>query len=204
MQDFLKEWQVEAQGEIYEADFEELKQWIAEGAILPSDRVKRGELRWLAAERVPELCNFFNSVELSGDADNLKSECDDFHAQFAFENPEENKSEVVDKTVCHLHKEAQTHYACDVCKHFFCKNCPKSFGGNVRICPLCDSLCRSVTEPVSVNKSVGAVNKPYSSSGKNSGIAEISEKSSKNPGFAKLLENAMPTIFSRFSKLRRH
>lgn len=55
MRDLSGDWQVEVQGQIYVADFEELKQWIAEGAVLPSDRVKRGELRWLAAEKVPEL-----------------------------------------------------------------------------------------------------------------------------------------------------
>ncbi len=45
MQGTQNNWQVKAQGKIYEAEYEELKQWIAEGAILLSNQVKRGNLR---------------------------------------------------------------------------------------------------------------------------------------------------------------
>lgn len=54
-------WQVDAGGQIYEANFEELKQWVAEGAVLPSDKIRRGNLRWLEAGKIPLLHGVFNS-----------------------------------------------------------------------------------------------------------------------------------------------
>jgi hypothetical protein len=52
-------WQVEVQGQIYEANFEELTVWIAEGALLREDKVRRGNLRWLEAGKIPALYGFF-------------------------------------------------------------------------------------------------------------------------------------------------
>ena len=46
-------WQAEVNGQIYEASFEELAQWIQEGALLPQDKVRRGNLRWIEAQKVP-------------------------------------------------------------------------------------------------------------------------------------------------------
>lgn len=64
MQDTQNNWQVKAQGKIYEADYEELKQWIAESAVLLFDQVKRGNLHRLSIERVPELAEIVNSDDL--------------------------------------------------------------------------------------------------------------------------------------------
>lgn len=152
-----KEWQVEVYGEIYEATFEELQQWISEGAVLPTDKVKRENLRWIPAEKAPELYSFINS-------DNLN-----LNPPVIFNIDEivnSNQSKIEDwginfEKVCHLHKERDYAFACDICEHYFCISCPKSYGGNVRICPLCDSMCRSVDEPVNTFKTIGAVNKPY-------------------------------------------
>jgi len=54
-------WQVNAGGQIYEARFEDLPQWIYEGSLLPQDLVKRGNLRWIEAGKVPALMQFFNA-----------------------------------------------------------------------------------------------------------------------------------------------
>jgi hypothetical protein len=54
-------WQIDAGGQIYVASFEELKQWVAEGAVLPSDKIRRGNLRWLEAGKVPLLNGAFNA-----------------------------------------------------------------------------------------------------------------------------------------------
>jgi hypothetical protein len=54
-------WQVEVNGEIYEADFAELTVWIAEGSLQPEDKVRRGNLRWIEARKVPPLVAFFNA-----------------------------------------------------------------------------------------------------------------------------------------------
>lgn len=57
-------WQVEANGQIYETNFAELAEWIGEGSLLPEDKVRRGNLRWLTAGKVPLLSEFFNAKEL--------------------------------------------------------------------------------------------------------------------------------------------
>src|SRR2546430_1139350 len=57
-------WQVIVQGVAYEADdIYTLKQWVAEGRVLPSDRVKKGNLSWVEAHRVPELRTIFAGEE---------------------------------------------------------------------------------------------------------------------------------------------
>ena len=61
--DFQEIWQVDAGGQIYEANFEAMAHWIFEGSLLPQDLVKRGNLRWIEARKVPALLNFFNAKE---------------------------------------------------------------------------------------------------------------------------------------------
>jgi hypothetical protein len=171
MQDLNKEWLVEAQGVVYEADFEELKEWICESAVLPSDRVKRGSLRWLPVKNVPELQEFINEalnipVEVPTIADELAALMNSNH------DPESEKQESdtlgaeqpVGSPVdcCHFHADREIAFVCDVCEHSFCKTCPKSFGGGVKLCPMCDALCRAVTERVNKYRSIGALHKPYS------------------------------------------
>src|SRR5678815_4284403 len=56
-------WQVEVGGQVYEAPFAELGDWIGEGSLLPDDKVRRGNLRWIEARRVPNLIPFFNAKE---------------------------------------------------------------------------------------------------------------------------------------------
>jgi hypothetical protein len=47
----------------YEAAFAELGDWIGEGSLLPQDKVRKGNLRWIEARRVPNLVPFFNAKE---------------------------------------------------------------------------------------------------------------------------------------------
>jgi hypothetical protein len=56
-------WQIDIGGEIYEASFEIMAQWIYEGSLLPQDKVRRGNLRWIEAQKVPALLQFFNGKE---------------------------------------------------------------------------------------------------------------------------------------------
>ena len=56
-------WQVEVGGQIYEAPFGELGDWIGEGSLQPADKVRKGNLRWIEARRVPSLVPFFNAKE---------------------------------------------------------------------------------------------------------------------------------------------
>jgi hypothetical protein len=167
MQSPQERWLVESQKQIFEADIEELKQWIAEGAVLPSDRVKRGHLRWLAAEKVPELYAFFNSNDFTpapsviAAANISRFNNEDFQTQFAFENSaEEAALQAEAEKICFKHKDSEAVFACDVCKTFFCKTCPNSYG-TVKVCTVCSGLCRPVGEQADIHKSIGAINKPY-------------------------------------------
>src|SRR5688572_20351360 len=54
-------WQVEVGGQVYEAAFRELGDWIGEGSLHPDDKVRKGNLRWIEAKRVPNLVPFFNA-----------------------------------------------------------------------------------------------------------------------------------------------
>ncbi|MCC7307208.1 MAG: DUF4013 domain-containing protein [Acidobacteria bacterium] len=54
-------WQVEVGGQIYEAPLAELPEWIGEGSLQPNDKVRKGNLRWIEAQKVPSLVPFFNA-----------------------------------------------------------------------------------------------------------------------------------------------
>jgi hypothetical protein len=47
---------------------------------------------------------------------------------------------------CCVHAEEKATYLCDTCANAFCSECPTSFGGNVKICPFCGAMCRSIKE----------------------------------------------------------
>jgi hypothetical protein len=52
-------WQIKVDNEVYEADFQTLTQWISEGRLLPTDQVKKGNLNWNEAGKVPILRRIF-------------------------------------------------------------------------------------------------------------------------------------------------
>lgn len=56
-------WQINIGGQIYEADFEAMTQWILEGSLLPQDKVRLGNLRWIEARKVPALVPIFSALE---------------------------------------------------------------------------------------------------------------------------------------------
>ena len=171
MQSLNKEWLVEAQGVVYEADLDELKQWISEAAVLPSDRVRRGSLRWIPVKNVPELRDFIKeALEVPVEVPTIGDELAALMNSNFDSEPEKSEPNIlaVEQQAgsppdrCHFHADREITFVCDVCEHSFCKTCPKSFGGSIKLCPLCDALCRAVTERVNKYRSVGALHKPYS------------------------------------------
>jgi hypothetical protein len=84
--DFQEVWQIDAGGQIYEARFDEMAQWIFEGSLLPQDMVKRGNLRWIEARKVPALLKFFNDRDQGLPPPVFASTTD---AQAGSENPSE-------------------------------------------------------------------------------------------------------------------
>ncbi len=121
MQDTQNKWQVKARGKIYEADFEELKLWIAEGAVLLSDKVKRGNLRWVSIELVPEFAEIVYSDYLTASS-GVPSAEEVIETQTAFENSaREIDSETIVEQICLSHADAAVAFACDNCKKFSAK-----------------------------------------------------------------------------------
>jgi hypothetical protein len=56
-------WQIDIGGQIYETDFEVMTQWILEGSVLPNDKLRCGNLRWVEARKIPALVPFFYAKE---------------------------------------------------------------------------------------------------------------------------------------------
>jgi len=52
-------WRVVVQGQTYETNPEELRQWVREGRVLPTDQVFQPGLGWSAAAQIPELQGWF-------------------------------------------------------------------------------------------------------------------------------------------------
>lgn len=149
-------WQVDAGGEIYETEFEALKQWIAEGSLLPQDKVRRGNLRWIEAQKVPALRAYFNDQE-SG-SDSFSSETSN---QSAFEKTNESFSaynetpkieqsqvfiDAAQRESCLVHTETKPTYICMACANVFCGECPQSFGNTVKVCPMCGGMCNFIKD----------------------------------------------------------
>ena len=166
-------WQVEVGGQVYEAPFSELSDWINEGSLLPGDKVRRGNLRWIEARRVPTLVPFFNAKEqglpppvvvntVEAPPADMPSEqivaVDNFPPaptvlapdpiDHTIAVPAEPQIIPHNPDICALHPELASVFLCDGCGSGFCKVCPKAYGGSVRICPLCGAMCRTLKEVV--------------------------------------------------------
>src|SRR5215218_5705745 len=57
-------WQLMTHDGVYQADLPTLKQWVAEGLVLPTDKVRKGELKWIEAGRAPTLRRVFAGEEV--------------------------------------------------------------------------------------------------------------------------------------------
>lgn len=155
-------WQVEVGGTVYEAQFAELPDWISEGSLQPEDKVRRGNLRWIEARKVPQLVPFFNAKAKGEPLPVVVSET----VQAAVSQPVAEQQMAVptlpvthvvppantvnqlapaaggDSSRCANHADVPSKYICSGCGAGFCKGCPRSYGGSVRICPACGELCR--------------------------------------------------------------
>jgi hypothetical protein len=54
-------WRVDTPEGIFEADLETLKQWISEGAVIATDKVSKGTLKWIDAGKAPMLRTAFSN-----------------------------------------------------------------------------------------------------------------------------------------------
>lgn len=136
-------WQVEIQGEVYEADLPTLKEWAYEGRLYQNDRVKKGSLSWIEAGRVPALRKVFSGDEQPPFRSEALAEpaASPAPEQQVFYRPEMTAPPSSYSSQCLNHPDMPAAYICRMCSGLFCKTCPKSVG-SAYICPACGDLCQ--------------------------------------------------------------
>jgi len=144
-------WSVEVAGQIYESTLDELIQWIAEGALLPADKVRRGNLRWIEAGKVPPLMPHFSAKSASGvqpsrvDALINEAGLEKRPAQPYIHHSAGTAAVNISNGNCHRHPDSYATVVCVDCALGFCPMCPSSYG-SVKICPECGGMCKSKME----------------------------------------------------------
>lgn len=177
-------WQVKAEDRYFEAEFNELVQWISEGALIPEDLVTHSNLRWLEAGKVPGLQEHFREFERNREI-GPPPDAQEIYTNFQVDHVEDgakplprvsrytsgtlnssnnlvNQDLNLDETeqeVCVLHSDKPTFYYCGICLNCFCKECPNTFG-TVKLCPLCGAMCELYDGQL-LHATHGAINKPY-------------------------------------------
>ena len=156
-------WRVTTPEGTFEADLETLKQWIAEGAVIGTDKVSKGNLNWIEAGRAPMLRVAF--LDKAGNvappvttapkaewteppiAGNTSSP----EASFSTPSDQRKISAPVSKPVsvpsntCQNHPDISAHYICRLCAATFCETCPRLVN-RIAICPACGDLCKPFQE----------------------------------------------------------
>jgi hypothetical protein len=160
-------WQVSTPDGVYQADLRTLKQWVAEGAVLPNDRVRKGSLNWIDAGRAPMLRRVFSGEERvevvepsaahagaapapqAGPDLGLRDDAPP-RAGFAPEAaaPGAEWAEPVLtgaptlSSSCHFHPLQAATLVCRTCNVTFCRACPNRVGtSSVLLCALCGGFC---------------------------------------------------------------
>jgi hypothetical protein len=165
-------WQVMCDTGIFETDLEGLKEWVAEGRILASDKVRKGNLRWIEAGRAPVLRGAFQpSPAWPGHAGSAVAVSEAPPVEVGLSEPqstgfvEENfpvedtehheesheafdsfvESRALHATDCYFHVGVPPKYICGSCATTFCNDCTK-FTSRIAICTLCGQLCKPYEE----------------------------------------------------------
>ncbi|MBX7054935.1 MAG: hypothetical protein K1X36_08260 [Pyrinomonadaceae bacterium] len=142
-----EKWQVESNGQVIDTNFAEITSWIEDDTLLRMDRVRKGNLRWIEAGRVPALMAVFNAKENGQPAPPVISTTKMEPTRLASQHtatrnlmPESPPAE----RVCAVHPDALADLVCDTCGSEFCRACPNSYGGTVKICPFCGAMCKPI------------------------------------------------------------
>ena len=80
---------------------------------------------------------------------NFDQSLSNFNALHRTEQPNDSGNHahnVPQAEFCALHNDAPSVFVCETCQNGFCKTCPKSYGGTVKICPLCGAMCKSLKD----------------------------------------------------------
>jgi hypothetical protein len=162
-------WQVMCADGTFETDLEGLKEWVAEGRIQATDKVRKGNLRWIEAGRAPVLRQSFEPVmawqgtPLGGipvseavpvETAQAEPQGAEFTEEsFAEEHDEQHhaafdsfvESRALQAKDCYFHVGVEPKYICGSCAGTFCADCTK-FTSKIPICALCGELCRPYEE----------------------------------------------------------
>ena len=151
-----EQWRVSTYEGIFETDLQTLRQWILEGAVLPSDKVSKGNLNWIDAGRVPKLKGAFNGEATDPTPEQTTPTTSEggWQTPPPFVEQQRSSTAQVKTSVkgalsnsCYNHPQVAPKYVCRVCATTFCAECPKFVGGSkVAICTECGDLCRNYQE----------------------------------------------------------
>jgi len=151
-------WEVETHEGVFRADLPTLKQWVAEGIVLPTDRVRKGALKWIEAGRAPMLRRVFAGEERV----EIVAPTPQAAHTGAGARPEEaatptesspdmglagdeapfNAAEPSLSSACHFHPLQAATVFCRTCRATFCRACPNRVGtSSVLLCALCGGFC---------------------------------------------------------------
>jgi hypothetical protein len=154
-------WQVEVNEQVYDASFTELTEWIAEGSLLPEDKVRRGYLRWIQARKVPDLAPHFQTKAGGVPARTVASPVVSFtgkqpatvgeHVSTDSFVPASDPSFLISRgdsgssvsNACLNHPERDGIFVCMNCNRLACRECVKSFGSDVAVCGSCGGMTKS-------------------------------------------------------------
>ena len=170
MENLNELWQVEVGGQVYEAPLAELPEWIDEGSLQPGDKVRKGNLRWIEARKVPSLVPFFNArasgeampfvqsvtVAEEAEASSVKESpvVGELEPATGLSHSEKGSVSAAKPGYCFGHPDESSVFVCSGCSRGFCKACPRTYS-SVRICPECGSMCRSENETAAAAKKAG-------------------------------------------------
>jgi hypothetical protein len=144
-------WRVSTVEGVFETDLETLKQWISEGAVLPTDKVSKGNLSWIDAGKAPMLKAAFNGDHTPAKRREPSVVPPDSVWQEPPQSPPQEPvvaaNQLAPANVCQNHQDRKSHYLCRMCGASLCEECPKFVGGSkIPLCPLCGDLCRLLAE----------------------------------------------------------
>jgi len=163
-------WEIEVSGQVYTATLDELPTWIDEGSLQPEDKVRKGNLRWIEARKVPLLIPFFNA-QAQGERiipiqtttiaeplpENESSPGPDPQITTSIPNPVPARPDTPVEPVaastkiaqvstvivdaCLRHPDREAVFNCTSCRADLCKACAVPTPDDVRLCPACGAKC---------------------------------------------------------------
>ena len=165
-------WRVSTVEGIFETDLETLKQWIAEGCVLPTDKVSKGTLNWIDAGRAPSLRAAFAGdfstpppaapesayPEAAGGwqvpprfdglgqsqpaPDSIPDTQPPPYNSTSDAPPPITDNNAIPANTCQNHPKSAAQYICRMCSATWCEACPRFVSGKIPLCPSCGDLCK--------------------------------------------------------------